>query len=247
MSNDNIIPLSNPAFHDQLTDLVRAGAQEIIRKAVREELDEFLNEHDDRDENGRRAVVRNGYLPEREVLTGVGEVTVQVPRTRDRSGAGRAFRSELLPPYLKRTNSLEATLPWLYLVGVSTNDFDQALRALFGDSVQGLSANTISRLKKGWEEECAEWRRKDWSDREFVYLWADGIHVNVRSDDRRCVLVVIGCDAQGSKHFLAIEQDHRESTESWKAVLSSLRDRGINTAKLAVGDGALGLQTSLPT
>ena len=245
MSNHNIVPLSNPAFRDDLTELIRNGAQQLLRKAVLDELDVFLNKHDDCDECGRRAVVRNGYLPEREVLTGVGEVTVRVPKTRDRSGQGRKFRSELLPPYLKKTNRLEALVPWLYLKGVSTNDFDAALKALFGGSVKGLSANTISRLKKVWEAQYAEWRKTDWSDREFVYLWADGVYFNIRGDDRRCVLAVIGCDAQGNKHFLALEDGFRESAASWKAVLTRLRDQGVNAAKLAVGDGALGFWTAL--
>ena len=194
---------------------------------------------------GRRAVVRNGYQPEREVLTGIGPVRVQVPKTRDRRREGRCFRSELLPPYLKKARRVEAVLPWLYLKGVSTNDFDEALRALFGESVKGLSAGTITRLKRGWEAEYAEWRKRDWQGHKFVYLWADGIYVNVRSDQRRYLLVVVGCDVHGRKHFLAIEAGFRESAESWKAVLLSLRDRGVDAPKLAVGDGALGLWSAL--
>ena len=246
MTNDKIVSFSNPAFRDELTDLVRDGAQRIIRQAVEAELKAFLDEHGgDRDAEGRRAVVRNGYLPERQVLTGIGAVTVKVPKTRDRSGGGRCFRSELLPPYLKKARRLEAVLPWLYLKGVSTNDFDEALRALFGASVKGLSPPTIGRLKRVWEAEYAEWRRRDWQGDDFVYLWADGIYVNVRSDHRRCLLVVVGCDVQGRKHFLAIEEGFRESTESWKAVLMSLRDRGVDAAKLAVGDAALGFWSAL--
>ena len=179
------------------------------------------------------------------MLTGVGPVTVQVPKMRDRCGEGRCFRSQLLPPCLKKARRLEAVLPWLYLKGVSTNDFDEALEALFGESVKGLSPATIGRLKRVWEAEYAEWRQRDWHGHEFVYLWADGIYVNVRSDHRRCLLVVVGCDVQGRKHFLAIEQGFRESTESWKAVLMSLRDRGVEAAKLAVGDGALGFWSAL--
>ena len=136
-------------------------------------------------------------------------------------------------------------LSWLYLKGVSTNDFDEALRALFGESVKGLSLATIGRLKRVWEEEYAEWRRRDWHGHKLVYLWADGIYVNVRSDHRRCLLVVVGCNVQGRKHFLAIEEGFRESRESWKAVLMSLRDRGVDAAKLAVGDGALGFWSAL--
>ena len=242
MGNDTVVSFSDPAFRDELSELVRHGARQIIRQAVEAELKVFLDEHaEDRDAQGRRAVVRNGYQPEREILTGVGTVTVRVPKTRDRASAGRYFRSELLPPYLKKTRRLEAVIPWLYLKGVSTNDFDEALKALFGESVKGLSPATIARLKQSWEAEYSEWRQKDWRGHEFVYLWADGIYLNVRSDERRCLLVAIGCDAHGRKHFLAIEEGYRESTESWKALLLSLKDRGIQIApKLAVGDGAMG-------
>lgn len=246
MGNDTIVSFSNPAFRDELSELLRHGAQRMIRDAVEAELTSFLEEHAaERDEVGRRAVVRNGYQPAREVLTGIGAVEVQLPKTRDRTGAGRCFRSMLLPPYLKKTKRLEAVIPWLYLKGVSTNGFDEALQALFGESVKGLSPSTIARLKHGWESEYAQWRCRDWHGHKFVYLWADGIYANVRRDERRCMLVVVGCDIRGNKHFLAIEEGFRESTESWKALLLSLRDRGINAAKLAVGDGALGFWAAL--
>jgi len=247
MANDTIVSFVNPAFHDELSDLVREGAQRIIRQAVEAELKVFLEQHAAaQDAAGRRAVVRNGYQPEREVLTGIGPVKVRVPKTRDRAGEGRCFRSELLPPYLKKAKRLEAVLPWLYLKGVSTNDFDEALTALFGESVKGLSPTTIGRLKRSWEAEYAEWREKDWRGHEFVYLWADGIYTNVRSDERRCLLVLIGCDARGKKHFLAIEEGFRESKQSWKALLLSLRDRGLKTPpKLGVGDGAMGFWAAL--
>jgi putative transposase len=246
MGQDTIVSFCDPAFRDELSDLVRQGAQRIIRQAVEAELKGFLETHEDaRDKRGRRAVVRNGYQPERDVLTGIGAVKVQVPKTRDRAGEGRCFRSELLPPYLKKAKRLESVLPWLYLKGVSTNDFDEALRALFGESVKGLSPPTIARLKRGWETEYAEWRQRDWHGHKFVYIWADGIYVNVRSDQRRCVLVVVGCDVRGNKHFLAIEEGFRESAESWRALLLSLRDRGIEAPQLAIGDGALGFWAAL--
>lgn len=245
MANDTVVSFANPAFNDELSDLIREGAQRIIRQAVEAELKAFLEQHATEHE-GRRALVRNGYQPERDVLTGIGAVKVRVPKTRDRAGEGRCFRSELLPPYLKKAKRLEAVLPWLYLKGVSTNDFDEALTALFGESVKGLSPATIGRLKHSWEAEYAEWREKDWRGHELVYLWADGIYTNVRSDQRRCLLVLIGCDARGQKHFLAIEEGFRESTESWKALLLSLRDRGIKVPpKLAVGDGAMGFWAAL--
>lgn len=247
MANDTVISFCDPAFRDELSELVRRGAQRIVREAVEAELKVFLDEHAaERDEDGRRAVVRNGYLPEREILTGIGTVPVRVPKTRDRGGEGRRFRSELLPPYLKKTRRLEAVIPWLYLKGVSTNDFDEALKALFGESVKGLSPATIVRLKQSWEAEYRAWRQKDWHGHKFVYVWADGIYLNVRSDERRCLLVVIGCDTHGRKHFLAIEEGYRESTESWKALLLSLRDRGLQVApQLAVGDGGMGFWAAL--
>ena len=186
MREDTTISFMNPAFRDELSELVREGTQRIIRQAVEAELGAFLEEHAaDRDARGRRAVVRNGYLPSREVLTGIGPVGVRVPRTRDRSGAGRCFRSELLPPYLKKARRVEAVLPWLYLKGISTNDFREALQALFGESVKGLSATSVARLKGVWEREYAGWRERDWGGEEFVYLWADGIYVNVRGHARR--------------------------------------------------------------
>lgn len=246
MREDTTIPFRNPALRDELSELVREGARRIIRQAVEAEFEAYLEAHaGEHDAQGRRAVVRNGYLPSREVLTGVGPVRVRVPRTRDRSGAGRRFRSELLPPYLRKTRRVEAVIPWLYLKGVSTNDFGEALTALFGESVGGLSPASVSRLKEGWEREYAEWRERAWHGEEFAYLWADGIYVNVRSGERRCLLVVVGCDARGRKRFLSLEAGFRESKESWKAVLLRLRERGVKAAKLAVGDGGLGLWSAL--
>ncbi len=245
MREDTTLPFRSPALRDELSELVRAGAQRIIRQAVEAELAAFLEEHADHDARGHRAVVRNGYLPSREVLTGVGPVRVRVPRTRDRSGTGRRFRSELLPPYLRKTRRVEAVIPWLYLKGVSTNDFGEALTALFGASVGGLSPASVSRLKEGWEREYAAWRERDWGVEEFVYLWVDGIYMNVRSGERRCLLVVVGCDARGRKRFVALEPGFRESKESWKAVLLRLRERGVKAAKPAVGDGGLGFWSAL--
>jgi len=246
MSNDTTVPFLNPAFRDEMTDLIRAHAQTAIRQAVQAELEAFLGQHDDTDDQGRRNVVRNGYQPERQVLSGVGPVSVQLPKTRDRAGRGRCFRSLVLPPYLKKTRRLEAVLPWLYLKGVSTNDFDEALTALFGESVRGLSPATISRLKSVWQADYEAFCERDWRGHEMVYLWADGIYINAREADRRCVLVLIGCDAHGRKHFLAIEEGFRESTEGWKALLLGLRDRGLTKPpELAVGDGAMGFWAAL--
>lgn len=246
MSNDTIVSFSDPALRDELSDLVRDGARRMLQTALNAEVEAFCAQFDDTIAGGRRAVVRNGYQPEREILTGVGSVTVKRPKTRDRAGQGRNFSSALLPPYLRKSKRLEAVLPWLYLKGISTNDFDEALKALFGESVKGLSASTISRLKQSWEAEYAAFRERDWRGHEFVYLWADGIYVNVRDAERRCLLVLIGCDTHGRKHFLGLEEGFRESTESWKSLLMSLRDRGLTMApKLAVGDGAMGFWAAL--
>jgi putative transposase len=248
MKDDNVISLEKPVENeDSLAGMLRQGAQELIRKAVQAELDVFLSQYEDlTDAEGRKSVVRNGYLPEREIMTGIGEVAIKVPRTRDRSGQGIQFRSELLPPYIKRTRSVETVLPWLYLKGISTGDFSEALAALLGQDAKGLSAGTISRLKQVWNQEYDTWRQRDLSRQRYVYLWADGIYFNIRGDDaKQCILVVVGVTEQGNKEFLAIEDGYRESEQSWTEVLLGLKSRGMNSPKLAVGDGALGFWKAL--
>ena len=191
--------------------------------------------------DGRKAVVRNGYLPERTVQTGIGDVEIKVPKVRDRSGSGVRFTSSLLPPYLKRARSVEELLPWLYLKGVSTGDYQDALSALLGDQAKGLSANTISRLKQHWIDEHRGWCQRDLSQKRYVYWWADGIYSNVRMDNRLCLLVIIGVTEHGRKELVAVEDGFRESEASWSELLLGLRERGLTTSpKLAVGDGALG-------
>jgi len=243
MKKDNVISLENPEENtDLLTGLLRAGARKLITQAVQAELAEFLARHEEvTDDVGRKQVVRNGYLPQREIMTGIGPVDIQVPKTRDRGGQGIHFRSGLLPPYIKRTISVETVLPWLYLKGISTGDFSEALAALLGKDAKGLSAGTISRLKQIWIQEYDDWRTRDLSKERYVYIWADGIYFNVRGDDdRQCILVIIGVTRQGKKEFLAIEDGYRESEQSWTEVLVDLKDRGFKSPKLAVGDGALG-------
>ena len=195
-----------------MTSMLRQGAKDLITKAVQAELDVFLSRYQDVvDEQGRRSVVRNGYLPERDIMTGIGPVEIKVPKTRDRSGQGIHFRSELLPPYIKRTMSVETVLPWLYLKGISTSDFSEALAALLGKDAKGLSAGTISRLKQVWIQEYDTWRHRDLSKQKYVYLWADGIYFNIRGDDsKQCMLVVLGVTEQGNKEFLASEDGGRE-------------------------------------
>ena len=248
MKKDNVISLEKPAENpDSLTETLQAGAKELLITAVQAELSEYLSLYQHlTDEQGRQCVVRNGYLPARQIMTGLGEVDIRVPKTRDRGGEGRHFRSGLLPPYIKRTKSVENVLPWLYLKGIFTGDFSEALAALLGDDASGLSAGTISRLKQSWHEEHDVWRKRDLSKHQYVYIWADGIHFNIRSDEaRQCILVIIGVTAQGDKEFLAIEDGYRESEQSWKELLLDLKSRGFNAPQLAVGDGALGFWAAL--
>ena len=227
---------------DPLSELLRSGARNLIAQAVEAELQALLNQHANvRLPDGRQAVVRNGHLPERTVQTGIGDVEVKVPKVRDRSGSGIRFNSSLLPPYLKRARSVEELLPWLYLKGISTGDFQESLAALLGEQAKGLSANTITRLKGKWLEEHNHWRGRDLSDKRYVYFWADGVHSNVRMDDRLCLLVIIGVTEHGRKELVAVEDGFRESTASWEELLVGLRERGLETSpKLAIGDGALG-------
>ncbi len=248
MKNDNVIPLEKPAENeDLLTTMLRQGAKDLIGRAVQAELTEFLAQYQDVvDDEGRRSVVRNGYLPAREIMTGIGPVDIKVPKTRDKSGQGIHFRSDLLPPYIKRSKSLETLLPWLYLKGISTGDFSEALASLLGDDAKGISAGTISRLKQIWIQEHDVWRQRDLSGQRYVYIWADGIYFNIRGDEaRQCILVIIGVTEQGNKEFLAIDDGYRESEQSWKEVLENLKSRGMNQPKLAIGDGALGFWKAL--
>lgn len=249
MSKSNLHALSQPevANNDPLHDLIRQGARDLIARAVETELEGLLSQHADvTTPEGRQAVVRNGHLPKRTIQTGVGDVDVQVPKVRDRSGSGIRFNSQLLPPYLKRAQSMEELIPWLYLRGVSSGDFQEALSALVGEQARGLSANTVSRLKARWLEEHQGWQRRDLSQKRYVYWWADGVYSNVRLDDRLCLLVIIGVTEHGHKELVAVEDGHRESEASWRELLTGLRERGLEHApKLAVGDGALGFWSAL--
>ena len=232
---------------DALTELLRTGARELISQAVEAELETLLcNYQEVVLTDGRQAVVRNGYLPERTIQTGIGDVEVKVPKVRDRSGSGIKFTSALLPPYLKRTKSMEELIPWLYLKGISTGDYSEALHALLGEQAKGLSANTVCRLKAKWLEEYQSWSQQDLSSKRYVYWWADGIYSRVRMDDRLCLLVIIGVTESGHKELVAVYDGYRESSASWEELLIGLRQRGLSTApKLAVGDGALGFWHAL--
>jgi len=250
MSKNKIIELKKPAEFttDSLTELLRNGAHQLIVDAVEAELHDLLNQYSDmKDQHGHRQIVRNGYLPEREIQTGIGPITVKVPKIRDKSGQGIKFNSALLPPYLRKTKSVEELLPWLYLKGISTGDFQEALQALLGPDAKGLSAGTISRLKRIWEDEHDVWSRRNLKTKRFVYIWADGVYFNVRSEtDRQCILVIIGVTEQGRKEFIAIEDGYRESEQSWSELLLRIKAQGLRVApELAIGDGALGFWKAL--
>ena len=252
MQEDNLVNYRNPGkplpVADALTDVLRRGAGELLQQAVEAEVAAVIAQfHSLKDEQGYQRVVRNGYLPERTIQTGIGNVPVKAPRVRDRAGELK-FSSSILPKYLRRTRSLEELLPWLYLKGLSTGDFSSALTALLGQEAPGLSAATISRLKEVWQEEYAQWSKRNLSSKEYVYLWVDGVYFGVRLEDaRQCILVVIGATTEGRKELLGIADGYRESEASWKELLLDLKQRGLTVdPKLATGDGSLGFWKALP-
>jgi putative transposase len=249
MKDCNLKEVSTPVqkITDPLTELLRNGARDLIKQAVEVELNAMLSEYEDlKLIDGRQAVVRNGYLPERTIQTGIGDVSIKVPKVRDRSGSGIQFNSHLLPPYLRRTKSIEELIPWLYLKGLSTGDYSEALGSLLGEHAKGLSANTVSRLKSLWLNEHQDWQRQDLSQKRYVYWWADGIYSQVRMDDRLCLLVIIGVTEHGHKELVAVSDGYRESSASWEELLTSLRQRGLrHSPKLSAGDGALGFWNAL--
>ncbi len=231
------------------TDVLRRGASKLLAQAVEAEVETLLAEYaDHRDEQGRQAVVRNGYLPEREVQTGIGQVAVKVPRVRDRSKCEIRFHSSILPPYLRRSRSLEELLPWLYLKGISTGDFSEALASLLGTDAPGLSAPTISRLKRVWKEELSQWQQRDLSSKRYVYIWADAVYFGTRLETaHQCILVIMGASETGEKELVGIWDGYAESEQSWKELLLDLKHHGlIQEPVLAVGDGALGFWAALP-
>lgn len=248
MGKSNVVEFSGrEEVGDPLTELLRQGARQLIQQAVKAELAEFMAQHQERRlEDGRAAVVRNGTHPAREIQTGIGPVTVKVPKVRAKDGKPVTFRSALLPPYVRKSRSLEAALPWLYLKGVSTGEMEEALAVLVGPQAKGLSASTVARLKQQWGEEYRAWRKSRLDKDRWVYLWVDGIYSGLRAEDAKlCALVVIGVNERGEKRFLAIEDGVRESTQSWREVLLSLKARGMNAPRLAVGDGAMGFWSAL--
>jgi len=230
---------------DVLTELLREGAQQLLATAIEAEVTDWLESRAHlKNEQGHRQVVRNGYLPERKITTGVGTVPVRQPRVHDRrpEGEKEKFTSKILPPYLRKTKSIEDLVPWLYLKGISSGDFPQALASLLGPDAAGLSATTVTRLKAHWEDEYSDWSKRRLEGKQYVYVWADGIHFNIRlEEDRQCILVLMGATPDGKKELIAIHDGHRESEQSWKELLLDCKARGLTVdPKLATGDGALG-------
>jgi transposase-like protein len=250
MQEHTTIPFPHPQFTaaDPLTEVLRQGAQRLLAQAIEAEIAVLLAQYAGRhDAQGRQAVVRNGYLPEREVRTGIGAVGVKVPRVRDRSGSGIRFHSAILPPDIRQSKSLDALLPWLYLKGVSTGDFSEALQALLGSEAPGLSPATISRLKQSWQDELTEWQKRSLTGKRYVYFWVDGVYFETRLENaRHCMLVLIGADATGHKELVGLWDGYRESEQSWKDLLLDLKSRGlVQGPTLAMGDGALGFWKAL--
>jgi putative transposase len=219
VSNDTVVQLIQlGAFQDQLTEVLRRGARDLLAQAIEVEVAEFLARHAAlKTEDGRTRVVRHGHLPEREVITGIGPVAVRQPRVRDRQAAADdpariRFSPSIVPPYMRRSRSIETLLPILYLKGVSTGDFSEALAALLGKDASGLSASTIGRLKDGWQEDHAQWEARDLSARRYVYIWADGIHLQARlEDEKQCILVLIGATLEGKKELVGFTDGAREA------------------------------------
>jgi putative transposase len=234
-----------------LTELLRLGAQEMLATAIEAEVGEWIADREHlQDKNGHRQVVRNGRLPRRKITTGVGQVEIEQPRVRDNRPPEERekFTSKLLPPYLRKTKSIDELLPWLYLKGISTSDFNEALQSLLGAECPGLSASTITRLIQQWQEEYKDWSKRSLTEKRYVYVWADGVYFNIRlEEDRQCILVLMGATEDGQKELLAIVDGYRESEQSWTELLLDVKSRGVTVdPKLAAGDGALGFWKALP-
>jgi putative transposase len=253
-SSGKLVAFPVESTRDVLMEVLREGARQMLAAAIEAEVGAYVTSREHLvDEVGHRVVVRNGRLPARTIQTPLGEVPVEQPRVRDRRSRQQreTFHSSILPPYLRKTKSLECLLPWLYLKGVSTGEFSEALAALLGPEASGLSATTITRLKATWEEEYKSWQGRSLAGKRYVYLWADGVYFNIRLEDpcnaRQCILVLMGATAEGNKELLAIADGYRESEQSWLEILLDLRARGLVVdPQLATGDGALGFWKALP-
>jgi putative transposase len=243
-----VVPL--PESRDILTEVLRDGSQRMLAQAIEAEVAEWIEGHKTCvDKEGHRQVVRNGVMPRRTISTGIGPIEVEQPRIHDRRAEGERekFSSAILPPYLRKTKSVEELIPWLYLKGVSTGDFSEALAALLGPEAKGLSASTITRLKGVWEQEYQQWSKRSLVGKHYVYVWADGVYFNIRLEGgRQCILVLMGATAEGKKELIAVQDGQRESEQSWKELLLDVQARGLTIdPSLAVGDGALGFWKAL--
>ena len=248
----NIVPLRQPStVDDPLTDILRAGARELLARAIEIEVDTFLASTSELTlPDGRARLVRHGHGPARQIQTGIGPVEVARPKVRDRgaSGANRIrFSSAILPLWARRTKSLDALLPVLYLRGISTGDFQDALSALLGKDAPNLSPSVIARLTADWQAEYERWQRRDLSARRYVYLWADGVYLQARMKDHsECILVLVGATPEGCKELVGFQVGARESAQSWRELLIDVKQRGLRIApEVAVGDGALGFWKAL--
>ena len=252
MKNDEPVGSENQAAEKNslLEEIIREGARKVLQAAIEHEVGAYIDMFKElKDKNGKRMVVRHGFLPERDLLTGIGPLPVRQPRVRDKR-EGKSFTSAILPRYMRRVPSLDNLIPVLYLKGISTGDFTEALEAILGENAKGLSASTVVRLKKQWEQDFRAWAKRDLTGTRYVYFWADGIHFNVRLEDtenkRQCILVIIGARADGTKELVAVLDGYRESKLSWMELLSSIKERGLSQGpKLAIGDGGLGFWAAL--
>ena len=251
MTDDTVVALRQPGeFEDLLTDVLRQGARKLLAQAVEAEVADFLSAHADlTTEDGRQRLVRHGHLPERTIQTGIGPVDVQQPRVRDRGGDGEKIRFSpaILPPYARRSKSLDALIPILYLRGISSGDFQEALSALLGKDAPNLSPAVLGRLKAAWKDEFERWQQRDLSARRYVYIWADGVYLQARMEaEKQCILVLIGATPEGRKELIGFQSGFRESAQSWIELLTDLKSRGLSVApELAIGDGALGFWKAL--
>lgn len=249
MSKDNVITFKNPSEKaiDPLMTILREGAQQLLAQALETEITLFKAAYEElRLADNSPQIVRNGTLPTRSLQTGIGSINVEVPRIKDRGKSGIKFQSSLVPPYLRRTKNIEELLPVLYLKGISTGDFGEALTCLVGEKAMGMSHSTICRLKQTWENDFEEWNKRSLIKKKYVYFWADGVYLQARMEDKQCLLVIIGADEFGKKELVAVQDGFRECEQSWTEVLLALKQRGLAVgAHLATGDGSLGFWQAL--
>jgi putative transposase len=246
--NNNQLPFPQGINQDPLTDILRRGAQKMLAIALEAEIEAYIETHQSlQTSSNHRGVVRVGYHKERDIQTSMGPISVKVPRAKNRTNHEiEEFSSTLIPKYLRKSLSLEEAIPYFYLAGLSNHDFIPCFEKLYGNNTSGFSSTSITRLKKQWIKQHEKWKATDLSAKKYCYLWADGIHFNLRLEDSKlCVLVIIGAREDGVKELVAVEGGFRESTESWKSVLQDLKNRGMGAPKLCIGDGALGFWAAL--